>query len=154
MPEQFYQAQLRLYKTQAEGGESWKIAHQEAMACCDIEDAIGLGLSILENLRRRSSKSCECGKLSWPETSDQARVYSLWLDATRRLLDGAVRDLEQMGFVVERADALRQACREVSLLPLDTDRVRRSLESLENGEGVPMEQAIDELRNRLRRRGA
>jgi len=153
VPEEFYQAQLRLYKAQAED-ESWKIAHQEAMACCDIEDAIGLGLSILENLRRRSGKYAQCETLSWPEASDQARVYRMWLDATRRLLEGPVRELEQMGFVVQAADELRRACREISLLPLDTDRVRRSLESLETGEGVPMKQAIDGLRNRLRPGGA
>jgi len=151
--EQFYQAHLRLYKTQAEEVESWRLAHDEAMACSDIEDAIGLGLSILDNLRRRGGSGAERGNLSWEEASDQARAYRVWLDTTRHLLEGA-RRLEQAGFVVQRADELRRACGEVSLLPLDTDRIRRSLESLEGGEGVPTSEAIDGLRNRLRPGGA
>jgi hypothetical protein len=151
MPEQFYEAHFRLYKTQAEESESWAAAHDEAMACCDLEDAIGLGLTVLENLRRRSARCGEAQGPLWNTASELARVYSSWLDVSRHLLDGAVRRLEGRGFKVERADELRQACRDVALLPLDTDRIRRSLDSLASGKGIPMKQALDGLRNRLRR---
>jgi hypothetical protein len=150
LAEKSYEAHLRLYETQAEGLESWKIAHDEAMASCDIEDTIGLGLTVLENLRRRSTRCAQLQEPSWTSASELARAYSSWLEVTRRLLAGPVRELETRGLDVERAEDLRQACRDVSLLPLDTDRIRLSLESLESGQSIPMKQALDGLRNRLR----
>jgi hypothetical protein len=57
-----------------------------------------------------------------------------------------VRALEKRGFVVEDAATFCEKLREVSLLPLDVAKVRRSIESLDRGDGIPLKQALDELR--------
>jgi hypothetical protein len=60
----------------------------------------------------------------------------------------AVRACEELGYTVEGAGQFREACREVSLMSLDTPRVRQSIDSLREGQGIGLQQAMDELRHR------
>jgi hypothetical protein len=148
--------QLELYGQQSEQLETWKAAHTEAMLCRDVEDAACLGLAVLANLRRRTENWKQIVEdrptsFSWQQWDELAAGYREWCRATALLIEG-IEVCEKHGYRIEGHDTLRQAFHETSLMPLDTDRVRRSIESLETGRGTPAEQAMDGLRDRLRQR--
>jgi len=150
----FLREQSELYTKHSEAVESWKAAHEEAMFCCDIEDTIALGLAILESIRRRMeswSRGVEEGLIpfSWEHAREIAGQYKWWLSRSTALLR-ALETCEKASYVVEGSDRFRKACREVSLMSLEMDSVKRSLKALEEGRGIPGKQAIDELRSRLR----
>ena len=143
---EFLERQLGLYRDQVEG---WQPEHVEAMRCRDIEDAIRCGLFVLEMIQRQNQRWAEdiernLMPFTW-ETADQfAKTYQWWEAESTNLLK-AIQAFESRGFGVDGAAMLREKVCEVSLLPLDIAQVRRSIESLERGKGVPLKQAMDEL---------
>ena len=144
---EFLNQQLGLYREQAEG---WKPGHVEAMRCRDIEDAIRYGLFLLETIQRQNARWAEdveskAVPFTWETAHQFADAYQWWLAESTTLL-AAVEAFEARGFGVDGAGSFREKIREVSLLPLDIEKVRRSIESLDRGEGIPLKQAIDELR--------
>ncbi len=152
---QFLDEQRELYDTQSNQVESWQQAHDEAMQCREMEDAIQLGLMVLANIRRhneRWAKDIEGSRtvFSWDDAEGFARLFRWWRERSESLLKGIKRS-EANGFAVEGSADFRQACREVDLMSLDTDRVRSSIESLQNGSGTNVKQAMNGLRNHLRR---
>jgi hypothetical protein len=143
----FLEKQLGQYHDQA---EAWRDAHTEAMCCRDIEDAIRYGLFLIDAIQRQNSAWAEdidrgLQVFSWEVAGQFANAYRSWHAQSETLL-AAVRSFEARGLQVEGAGVLREKYREVSLLPFDMQRVRESIESLDRGEGTPLEQAIDELR--------
>ena len=135
--------------------ESWKTAHLKAMACRDIEEGIRLGLVILTNIRRRHEAEMieiEDGNadFSWESFRDFNEAYRWWLDRSNLLLE-AVSACEAENYRVDGADDFRREVQDVALMSLDVDRDRQSLTSFEEGRGTPSKQAMDDLRNRLRR---
>ncbi len=68
---------------------------------------------------------------------------------SRPVLDW-IDQCEKAGSRVRRAAEFRDAWREVSLMSLDVDRARQAIDSLDRGEGIPFDQAMHGLRNRLR----
>jgi hypothetical protein len=143
----FLEKQLGLYRDQA---ETWPASHVEAMRCRDIEDAIRYGLFLLEAIQRHNaawSDDIQRGAtdFSWEVARQFARSYRWWHELSTTLL-AAIGEFESQGFQVEGAGAFREKYRDVSLLPLDIEQTRKSIESLEQGEGVPLRQGIDELR--------
>jgi hypothetical protein len=143
----FLEKQLGLYQDQA---DAWSDAHAEAMCCRDIEDAIRYGLFLIDAIQRQNAGWAEdidrgLQVFSWEVAKQFANAYRSWHAQSETLL-AAVRSFEARGFQVEGAVMLREKYREVSLLPFDLQRVRESIESLDRGEGTPLEQAMDELR--------
>jgi hypothetical protein len=143
----FLEKQLGLYRDQA---ETWREAHAEAMCCRDIEDAVRYGLFLSDSILRQNSQWSEdiedaAAEFSWEVAEKFANAYRSWLAQSETLL-AAIRVFEARGFHVEGVEPLRERYREVSLLPLDLDRVQGTIGSLERGEGVPLEQAMNELR--------
>jgi hypothetical protein len=146
--------QRELYDTQSAQVEAWHHAHGEAMRCREFEDAIQLGLTVLANIRRhneRWAKDIERSQLefSWNDAERFARLFRWWREKSESLLKG-IRGSELNGFTVEGAAGFREACREVDLMSLDTDRVRESIESLQHGSGISFAQAMHGLRNSIR----
>jgi hypothetical protein len=150
----FLSKQLGLCESQAQVLETWETAHEEAMACTQLEDSIELMLSMLRSLRRHNEHWAvhlqEAPEdFSWDNVRKFAELYRKWHELSQRTLD--VVDLfKAEGFVVQGADQLRDESHQVALMSLDTDRVRRSIESLEEDRGIPFAQAMDELRHHLR----
>ncbi len=152
------QDQLELYQRLSEGVEAWKADHVTAIFCRDIEEAISIGLAILNNIRRRGSQwanDVERGEtsFSWDEARQLDDLYRWWLERSTRLL-AAIDSCESKRYKVDGADDFRRANLDLSLMSLDTNRNRQSLESLQTGHGMPSKQAMDELRNSLRARGS
>ena len=76
---------------------------------------------------------------TWETVRQFADAYQWWLAESTTLL-AAVQAFEARGFGVDGAGRFREKIREVSLLPLDIEKVRRSIESLDRGEGIPLKQ--------------
>lgn len=147
------QRQLELYREQV---ESWKIDHETAMACRDIEDAIELGLAILNSIRRHADNWArevehDSTRFSWEASQEIAEQFRWWLENSSVLLN-AIEVVEGQNYYPTGADGFRKAHREVSLMCLDVGEAQESIEALERGEGVPANQAINELRDRIRSR--
>ena len=136
-----------------EHGEAWKPAHDDAMACRDLEEAVDNALGfyrLIHKANKRWAKAIDSGaaSFSWSIAEQFAAAYRWWLDGAA-LLESAIAESERQGFEVEGAQEFRDAIREVSLLPLDGNRVKSSIVALKNGKGVPFEQAMDELQDHL-----
>jgi hypothetical protein len=155
MPEyQFLNEQRGLYDAQSRRADTWKAAHVEAMQCREIEDAIHLGLMILANIRRhneRWAKDIESSRISftWEDAESFANLFRWWRERSELLL-GAMKVCEASGFAVEGSADFRKACLDVDLMSLDMNRVRASVESLNEGPGTSLTQAMHGLRNSLR----
>ena len=120
--------QLGLYRQQA---EEWKAGHIEAMRCRDIEDAIRYGLFLLETIQRQNARWAEDVEhkvvpFTWETARQFADAYQWWTAESRTLL-AAVQAFEARGFGVDGAGNFREKNREVSLVPLDVEKVRRSI---------------------------
>ena len=127
--------------------------HRAVEVCWLVEDALRFGLSVLDSLRRLTAQWADeargqpAADFSWDVPDRLAPFYRLWQTASGMMLV-AVRACEEQGYAVEGAGPFREACREVSLMSLDIPRVRQSIESLRQGGGIPLRQAMDELRRR------
>jgi hypothetical protein len=129
--------------------EPWKPAHDVAMGCRDLEEAVqtGLGLYVLiDAANRRVADAARAGvmEFDWETAEHFAAAYRWWLDGARPLIE-AVKEYECNGFEVERAAEFRETFRAVSLLPLETESIRRNVEALESGKGITLGQALNEL---------
>jgi len=151
---EFLDEQLELCGNQAK--EAWKPDHEFAMACRRVEDVVGLLLGVLVGIRRHNDR--------WAESAQQeeigegcelclANAYKRWLAEAKEVIS-LVDKCEEYGFEVKGAAKIRKAEHDVSLLPLDIEAFRQSYQSLQAGAGVPMNRAMDELRDRIRRRRA
>ena len=149
----FIEERVALFGRQAQQlGEQWERDHHALEACWLVEDALRFGLSILESLRRltaqwaHQTRKRPAVEFSWDVPERLAEVYRRWQRFSGTMLE-AVRGCEEMGYTVEGAGQLREACREVSLMSLDIPRVRQSIDSLREGAGITLQQAMDELRS-------
>jgi hypothetical protein len=152
----FVEERVALFGRQAQQlEEQWERDHQAVEACWLVEDALRFGLSILDSLRRLSAQCADearkrpAAEFSWDVPDRLAEVYRRFQKFTGTMLE-AVRACEEMGYTVEGADQLREACREVSLMSLDIPGVRQSIGSLREGGGITLQKAMDELRNLAR----
>lgn len=149
---QFLERQLNLYKAQAE--EGWKLAHEAAMACRRVEDVIAHGLFVLGRIKALNAEwdaDLRRGEaeFSWEVAEQIASLYREWQVNSRVALQ-AIQACEQRGYHVEDAEEFRAALHEVAMLPLDVERTRKSIEALEQGRGITFDQAMHELRTRVR----
>ena len=103
-------------------------------------DAIQLGLMILTNIRRhneRWAKDIESSRIAftWDDAESFAKLFRWWRERSELLLR-ALKVCEANGFAVDGSADFRKACLDVDLMSLDTDRVRASVESLDQGPGT------------------
>jgi hypothetical protein len=146
--------QLKCCRVHAQTVEPWKEEHDRAMACWTVDDLVSLLLFVLQRLRRHNTRWAqdvqkERGLFSWELARSFADAYRAWYETSQLALK-AVDACQRHGFSVSEAAQLREESRQVALMSLDLDRVRRSIESLEAGRGIPFAQAMDELRHHLR----
>lgn len=153
----FLNAQIDLYAAQSEAAES-RLAKAPAADCQDVEDAIALGLATFAGLRRHSQSwaaDAASGKVdfSWEVSRGFTNQYRRWKDRTAALLKVIDRcKLQQRDISGERE--LRNAFKDICLMPLDAQGMRAAYESLQAGEGIPHSEAMNELRRRLAARRA
>lgn len=100
--------------------------HVAAAACLDFESLLRKGLWIYEELNRLDEAFrgfVHRGELEYvPEWDDALEeAYRAWLKPCDRVFQ-SLNELEEQGFVIERADEFRAACHEVAgLLTPDVD---------------------------------
>ena len=155
--EPFLNSQIDLYAAQSAAAESG-FAKAQAVGCEDLEDAIALGLATFANLRRHSqawAAGAALGKVSfsWDVSRRFSEQYRRWKEMTAVLLKVVDRCKVQRHDLAGEGE-LRNAFKDVSLMPLDTDRMRAAYESLQQGEGISHSEAMNELRRRLAARRA
>lgn len=147
----FLNAQIDLYAAQSAAAAG--LSNAQTIGCDDLEDAIALGLSTYASLCRHSGSwaaDAALGKVSFSwETSRQfTDQYRRWKEMTATLLNVIdLRKSQRHDLASERE--LRDAFKDVSLMPLDTDRMRAAYESLQEGEGISHSEAMNELRRCL-----
>jgi len=149
------QRQLYSRQTSELNPDQWQHDHERAMCCRNVEDVIRYGLMLLATIRRHNDVwarevSAGATEFSWDTARDFAEHYSWWLKKTKAILQIVHRCETQCCFEVEGADELRQEFQEVSLMSLDTERAKQSIMSLDAGEGISAEQAMNVLRDHLR----
>lgn len=152
-PPDFLQEQLDLYGEQSGEIEPWLAPQAEAMTCLALDQLIDFGLALLGRIEKENDRwaaDIEAGKLefTWDASEAFAQRYRQWREMSDRILR-SMKKCEHSDCSIERAQELKDACRKISLMALDTQRTRRSLESLEAGRGVSHAEAIDELRARM-----
>lgn len=153
----FLHAQIDLYAAQSEAAESRFVSVPD-LTRGDLEDAVALGLATFAGLRRHSQSwaaDAALGKVdfSWEVSRGFSEQFRRWKDKTSALLTVIDRcNAERHGIAGERE--LRGAFRDVSLMPLDAARMRAAYESLQQEEGIPHSEAMNELRRRLAARRA
>jgi hypothetical protein len=152
------QSQINLFKALACGSESWKADHDDAMGCRDVEEAITIWLAFLSNIRRRKSAwTIKVEKGARPYSWDDAKrfddAFKAWLAMAEDILLEIER-WERKSYRVESVKEFREAIQDVSLMCLDTEHNRISVESIQSGNATSSKEAMDALRNNLRPRGS
>jgi hypothetical protein len=127
------------------------------MVCRKVEDCVAYGLFLLDRIKHHNAEWAETvaqhpGEFSWRSSEEFARAYGVWQEHSRQVLR-CIEACEERAYRVDRADEFREACREVALLPLDIDEVRRSVEALEQGRGITFESTARALQDQVRPRG-
>ena len=150
--EPFLHAQIDLYAAQSEAAEVG-FAGSQRVDFGDIEDAIALGLATFAGLRRHSQSwavETATGKanFSWDVSRRFTEEHRRWKEKTAGLLK-VIDHCKTHGGILAGERELRDAFKDVSLMPLDTDRMRAAYESLLAGQGISHSEAMDELRYRL-----
>ena len=146
--------QMDLYRDQSGAFEGWQSRHDEVQLCWKVEDAIRLGLTVLEGLERRNARWIgdvrDTPDFNWSEAEQIASRFRWWRDVSDVILK-VIEFCESMHYSVDGAAELRAKFDQVSEMSLDTERVR---EALQASQTLTHSEALDALRARIQKRGA
>lgn len=139
---------LRLYQQQA-AEEAWKGEHEIVMKRRELEELVGIGLSLFNSMRERAhfvQDAIARGSLEYGPDISAAFVdgYREWLKPSTSV-DSAIRWFESKNFQVENADEFRDAVRQISLHAFDVDGINKADRDIREGRGKPLAAAISEL---------
>jgi len=120
----------------------------------ELEERIAFSLFLVSRIDRFGRFERQEGKfdpaaIDWGLAREVNDLYTRWLDAVEPTVSKLASLKKEYG-MLDGAEELRAGYRDVKLMSLDTDRVRESIESLEQGRGIPFDIAMEELRNNLR----
>lgn len=119
----------------------------------EIEEMVALlnfQLTRIDRNRELWSKAVADGviEFQWEMSRDLSRLYSSWLENAEATAGMARKEI--FAGQLQCGEEFWENLRRVQLMSLDTDRTKRSIESLQNGTGVPFERAMESLRSNLR----
>jgi len=137
-PVDFVQQQIDVYRNQS---EQWKVDHEEAMACRNLEDAIRFGTAILASISRRNDSKA---KVLVSDVSAVCGLYCQWHQDSLPLL-AAIDEMERRNYVVDGADDFRAKVHGVSCVTGQLDRIGRGAQAVVDGNGVPLTEAINAI---------
>lgn len=131
--------------------ESWRIDHQHAMACHDLEDWLDYGLALLASIRkieerRRSRASGKKTEIDRKLMEALDRLMEAWYAPSGHLLQ-QIEAMERQGYVVANASEFRQACTTGRMWGMDPAQLHRAAAQFAAGQGVKLKDVTDELRN-------
>jgi hypothetical protein len=147
----FLEDELGLYQKLVSDG-SWKTT-DASTAKFDVDEAVSVGLFVIDRIRLRNRALSEASSLAnrtvMPREEGEylIRLYQSWLDKTARLLE-SIREREERGLSINRADELRRCYREVDSLGFDVETITRSIEDAIEGRVKPLREAADEFRRK------
>jgi len=132
--------------------ESWKIDHDQAMACRDFEDWLDVGLHLLEVVRRADERyrdDVKTGKVPFRREDAQqlVQVYSYWLEPCDHLLS-ALKAFEDDGYQIENAEVFRRACRLTCIPGIEPESLARAADQFQRGKGRRLSEVRDVLLDR------
>jgi hypothetical protein len=144
----YFREHLLLYQQQAKN-EQWKSEHQTAMKCRNLEEYIGIGLSLFNLMKQRAYDVQDClarGSMRYDEEMSRPFVegYREWLKPSAAV-ESAIRWFESRNYQVDKAEEFRSAVRETSLIDFDIDSLIKADRDIEEGRGKLLAEAIDEL---------
>lgn len=134
--------QLDLYVQTAD--EPWKRDHIEAMICCDVEEAIAFGLSILG--RVQTQRNCQ---EAIEVTEGKCRFVMRWYETSLKVLEAA-DELVAASHTVKGMDELQRRVQEVSATLPQMGRIMESIADIKDGNGLNLREAMDVLRSHYR----
>lgn len=131
---------------------SWQIDHQRAMECRELEALIDLGLALLETIRRidrRLRQNIRSGSVPFRKTDVEAvaALYEQWYAPCTPILRELER-LESEGYMVDNAEAFRDACRSSPAPGLEPEALAAAERQFQQGKGRPLGEVMDAIRRR------
>lgn len=144
----YFLQHLHLYRQQGVE-EQWKCDHQTAMKCRELEEYIGLGLSLFNLMKERAhaiQDRIARGQMDYdPEIAELFIAgYQEWLKPCASV-ESAIRWFEAKNYQVEKAAEFRAAYREISLHEFDLGSIIKAAKDIREGRGKPLAEAIGEL---------
>jgi hypothetical protein len=119
----------------------------------ELRDLLRISLALYDaivSVDRHHCGEVEAGRGSFSRERalEIQRLYADWDQPTDAILQ-RIEAVEKAGFVVEEAERFRGACLDARFaVNTDIDEMLEGIKELEEGRGVPLEVARDELRRR------
>jgi hypothetical protein len=119
----------------------------------EVEDAVALLNFQLERIDHHCADWAQAISedeidFTWDLSKALSELYSGWLENAVRL--AAVIEGDIFRQHLRCGSQFSENLQRVKLMSLDTDRTKRSIESLKSGKGIPFERAMESLRDKLR----
>jgi hypothetical protein len=120
----------------------------------ELESVVALALLMVSQVDRLRATWFPADRedpsgFDWDRAKQVAGLYTQWLSAVEPII-AKMRLPESPIAKLNGSEELKARYSDVKLMSLDIDRVRESIESLEQGRGIPFDIAMEELRNNLR----
>lgn len=113
-----------------------------------LEHAIAVAMSAFDAI---AAAALSTQQLQEPQrervASEIMDHYRWWLKEAEEEL-GAIQSLEKSGRSVNGAEPFKHTVAEVTLYVRECERLRRAARDLDEGKGIPLEEALSELRRR------
>lgn len=146
----YFRQHLHLYQQQATE-EKWTgdYDYETAMKCRDLEEFIGIGLSLFNSLKERAHAIQDAiarGSIHYsPEISQAfAEGYQEW-HQPYAAVESAIRWFESRNYRIDKAEEFRSAGREISLHEFDIGSMIKAERDIQEGRGKTLAEAIGEL---------
>ncbi len=134
---------------------AWKREHDDAMACCDLEEMIELGIFYRKRVREGFAKWKAIVAADRTKFSNAAAAA--WIEADElvytafHMLLAIIDRFENEGYQVQGAWQIRDAASAPLLSGIDPRRVKSAMDSSDKvNAGRPLGEVLNELRNRSR----
>lgn len=125
-----------------------QLEQSEATLATTLRSSVAASLDWLAAIRSLSDNVLALPQRERESAADDVmRRYGAWLDdavSFRRLID----DCSRLGINVVRGDEILHAMSEVEILLSRAGRIRSAARNLDDGRGIGLEEAMNELRRR------
>jgi hypothetical protein len=125
--------------------EPWKQAHDEAMACYAIQDAVEAGLAVWTAITRSNDR----GLVTVERANTLCDLHRDWHASAISVLS-AIEEMERKDYDVERAEEFKKTFLTSTSLQSAIDFIRRSVVEVAAGKGLSLDEAMNALRSNSR----
>jgi hypothetical protein len=136
--------QMKLFHDVADC-EPWKQAHDEAMACYAVQDAIEAGLAVWNAITRSNDR----GLVTVERAKALCDLHRDWHASAISVLVG-IEEMKRKGYDVERSGEFQKTFLTSTSLQSAVDFIRRSVVEVNAGKGLSLDEAMNALRTHSR----